>query len=272
MSKATYWIKSLASSLFWFVHQGRWGVKGVFDDVYQGQQQSPTFRSFFREVFGDDYDEEVDHTGFLTKTDLRNLAIHLGLRKDDALVDLACGMGGAGLWVARAAGARLIGIDISSAAIQKARQRVAAFGLAGRAEFRVGDIAATGLEAASVDGAMSVDSLYLVPDQTGAIRETARLLRSGACFVFTTWEVDQTAMIHDYRPLLERAGFVVQSREETPNWRERQQAIYERILAQRDTLIREMGEPSARFWIRGAETELPRLSRMRRVLIAARKK
>jgi len=271
MSTVTHWLKSLTASLYWFVHQGRWGVKGVFDDVYEGQQSSPTFRGFFRDVFGDDYAEEVGHTGFLTKTDLRNLVTHLGLSKENSLVDLACGLGGPGLWVARETGTRLDGIDISSTAIEKARQRIAEFGLTGRAEFRVGDFAATGLPSDHFDGAMSVDSLYLVPDQTGAVHETARLLRRGARFVFTTWEVDLPSMIHDYRPLLEKAGFAVQHRDETPNWRERQRAVYERILAERDTLIKEMGEAGARFWIRGAQTELPRLPLMRRVFYSARK-
>ncbi|MBN1587931.1 MAG: class I SAM-dependent methyltransferase [Pirellulales bacterium] len=271
MSKTSHWFKSLIASFYWLVYHGRWRVKDVFDDLYGGQQRSETFRRIFREVFGDEYAEEADPTGFLTMTDLRNIAERLRMGKDQALVDLACGLGGAGFWVARETGSRLTGIDISSTAIEKANQRIPDFGLEGRADFRVGDFAATGLPEASFDGAMSVDSLFLVPDKTGSVHETARVLRSGARFVVITWELEAAGAVKDYRPLLENAGFEIESYDETLGWESRQRAVYERILAEEAALINEMGETTARVWVRDARAEMPRLPHMRRVLVAARK-
>ncbi|NLE39190.1 MAG: methyltransferase domain-containing protein [Pirellulaceae bacterium] len=265
-------IRSFLASFYWFLYQGRWRIKDVFDDLYEGQQRGETLRGIFRDVFGDEYADEADPTGFLTMTDLRNLAKHLSIAEGDSLVDLACGLGGAGLWVARQTSARLTGIDISSVAVEKASTRIADFGLTGRAEFRVGDFAATDLPEAAFAGAMSVDSLFLVPDKIGSVRETARILRPAARFVFTTWELDMVGGVRDYRPLLEQHGFEVEVYDTTPNWEAFQRAIYERILAEREVLIREMGKKTAMVWVRDAQAELPRLPRMRRVLIAARKK
>jgi ubiquinone/menaquinone biosynthesis C-methylase UbiE len=247
-------------------------MKGIFNDVYKGQPQSSTFRNIFREVFGDEYPEEADPCGLSTMTDLRNIVKYIGVGKGQSFVDLGCGRGGAGLWVARETGAHLTGVDISNVAIEEAKQRISDFGLDGQAEFRVGDFARTGLKEAGFDGAMSVDALYLVPDKTGSVYETVRILRPGARFVCTTWDVDLPSMIRDHRPLLQQAGFEVERYDVTPDWERRQRAVHESILAHKQELIQEMGEDSAKFWIVGAQTELPRLSHMKRILIVARKR
>jgi ubiquinone/menaquinone biosynthesis C-methylase UbiE len=272
VSKIAHVFKSVMSRLYWFQAQGCWGIKDVFDHVYEGQERSETFRKIYRDVFGDDQPIEVDPCGFLTMTDLRNIAQQVAVGEGQTLADLACGRGGPGLWVARETGARLTGIEISPVAVEKARQRIAAFGLDGRATFRVGDFAATGCAAASFDAAMSVDAFHLVPDKTGSVQETARILKPGARFVFTTWEVNLPLMVKDYRPLLEQAGMAVERYEATPDWQRRQETVYQQIIAQQDALVREMGEASARFWIHGAQTELPRLPQMRRILAVARKR
>lgn len=272
MTRIAHAVKSFTGSVYWFVTHGHWRIRDVFDDLYAGQPQSETFRNIFREVFGDEYPEEVDGCGFVTTSDLADIARHIDIPQGARLVDLACGCGGAGMWVARAVGAELTGIDISRVAIENAQRRVAEFGLHGRAQFLVGDFADTGLPEESFDGAMSVDSLFLVPDKASALHETHRILRPGARFVFTTWEADAATMVPDYQPLLRRAGFEIDSYEEIAGWRERQRGVHERILAEQDTLTREMGREAVRVWIVCAQTELPRLSKMRRVMAVARKK
>ena len=271
MFRLMHYVKSAMAAFYWRSVQGRWRIKDVFDDLYDGQERSHAFRQIYRDVYGDDYPEEADPSGFVTMTDLRNMAECLRIEPDQALVDLACGRGGSGLWVARHTGSRLTGVDISETAVVKARQRAARFGLDGRAAFRVGDFAATGLDGASFDGAMSVDSLFLVPDKSGSVKEAARIVRPGARFVCTTWELAMSGGVRDYRPLLESAGFEIERYEPTPDWESRQRAVYQRILAEQRVLIDQMGEAAARVWIRDARAELPRLPRMRRVLVAARR-
>jgi SAM-dependent methyltransferase len=264
-------LKSLVASVYWLTTMGRWGISGVFDAVYEGQPRSQTFRAIFREVFGNEFPEEVDASGMLTLTDLRNIAADLHVGPGNQVVDLACGRGGATLWVAQATGANFIGIDLSSVAIRDAQRRISEFSPSGRMEFRVGDIAATRLPAASLDGAMSIDALFLVPDKFGTFAEVARILKPQARFAFTTWELDEPARVKDYRPLLTRFGFRVEVYQESPGWLERQRGVHERVLAAQDQLRREMGEAGARVWINCAHFELAKLSLMRRIYVVATK-
>ena len=102
--KIAHALKSMIASLYWLATMGRWGVQGVFDTLYTGQMRSETFRNMYRDVFGADYAEEADPTGYLTMTDLANIARHIHVTSGQSFVDLACGRGGASLWVARATG------------------------------------------------------------------------------------------------------------------------------------------------------------------------
>jgi ubiquinone/menaquinone biosynthesis C-methylase UbiE len=197
-------------------------------------------------------------------------------------VDVACGRGGPGLWVAHETGAALVGIDFALVAVEHAAQRAVALDLSERARFQVGDFVATGLPEATFDGAMSVDALWVVPDKLAAAQEVARVLRPGARFVFTTWDVGIVPpiwppQVNDHRPLLRNAGFAVEVYEETSGWERRQRAMYEGIRASQVALTEEMGEIAAGAWLAEA-TYLPGLAdgtdylaHMRRILVVARK-
>lgn len=72
------------------------------------------------------------------------LAPFLRLSPGTAVLDLGCGVG---RWSRRLAcrGARVTGVDISPTMVAEARERAAAEGLAGRADFRQGDVRALDL-------------------------------------------------------------------------------------------------------------------------------
>jgi ubiquinone/menaquinone biosynthesis C-methylase UbiE len=271
-NRFVHWLKSLVASLYWLSTVGHWGINGVFNALYKGQAQSETFRAIYREVFGAEYLEEVDSTGFLTVSELGRFAQDLHVGPGQTFVDLACGRGGATLWLARHTGAGAVGIDIAKVAIADAQRRVASFGVEGRARFETGDIAATRFADATFDAAMSIDALFMVPDKTGTFQETARILKPGAYFAFTTWELDEPQRVKDYRPLLESNGFDVLTYDECAGWLERQRGIHERIVANRDKLIAEMGQEAAKVWISFSQMELPKLKLMKRIYVVARKK
>ena len=65
-------------------------------------------------------------------------------------------------------------MDFSAIAIQHASDRAARFGLAERACFVVGDLAATGLPEASADAVVPIDALHMAADPR------RRAARSGA--------------------------------------------------------------------------------------------
>lgn len=88
---------------------------------------------------------------------------------------LEIGFGGGGLLAALlAAGARPVGIDISSAMVRRARRR---FG--GSIELAEASVEALPLADSSVDRAASVNNVYFWPDPEAAGAELARVVRAG---------------------------------------------------------------------------------------------
>ncbi|MEV0583189.1 methyltransferase domain-containing protein [Nonomuraea sp. NPDC050310] len=140
----------------------------------------------YAEAFGPERPAEVDAASGCTWQVLGEMVKGLRLRPDELLVDLGCGRGGTGLWLARALSARLVGVDVSPEGVAMAAERAAAFVAPGRARFEVGTFESTGLPDACADGVVSMDALPLSPDRTAALRELARILRPGARAVFTS--------------------------------------------------------------------------------------
>lgn len=257
---------------------GKWHPKDAANTFHQGQRASPTLQRIFRQAYGDEWPEDANPGGYVTVTSLQAIAKYLAIEPGQTLVDLGCGRGGPGLWVARAVGVNLIGIDISDLAVKDAMQRTADFGLEGKVRFQVGDFSATGLPDASCDGAMSIDALQLAMDISGALHEVRRILRPGARFAFTTWEAKkpymftiQMAMAKDHRPLLQEAGFEVDVYHEPSDWALCERSVYQGVQAAEDDLIKEMGKDSAMVWIKEAQWRADKLDGERRVLIVAKK-
>jgi predicted TPR repeat methyltransferase len=69
------------------------------------------------EAWGDEFPEEVDPSSSCTWSVLGEMVGRLRLAPGEVLVDLGCGRGGTGLWLARALNARLIGLDVSPRAV-----------------------------------------------------------------------------------------------------------------------------------------------------------
>ena len=230
-------------------------VANGYDSFYAAWGRSPTLRRIWREqVTGQDYPEEFAHISFLPLRHLRALGAGLNVKADGLLVDLACGAGGPGLWVAEQSGARLVGRDLSPVAVQRANERVAGLGLDGRAEFGQGSFEQTGLPPVSADAVMTVDALQYAPDKVRALAEVARILRPGGRFGFVAFELDAERVaglpvwqdpVGDYRPVLARAGFDVLSYEQLAGWHDQVTGAFGAVLAEREALEQELGEAAA---------------------------
>ena len=156
----------------------------------------------------------------------------LGVRPGERLLDLACGRGAYGLEMAARTGAKLIGVDFSREAIAQAAEFARQVG--SDAEFRVGDLADTGLPSASVDAVVCVDAIQFKPD-VASFREIHRVLVPGGRVVLTTWEAidrsDERVMERiravDTRSGLEEAGFADIDVRDRPEWRAAERALWE---------------------------------------------
>ncbi|MGQ0831353.1 MAG: class I SAM-dependent methyltransferase [Microthrixaceae bacterium] len=230
-------------------------VASGYDSFYEAWGKSPTLRAIWREhVTGDDYPEDYAHISFLPLVTLRSLADSLRLAAGSVLVDLACGAGGPGLWVAAETGATLVGRDLSTVAVRRATERAEALGVAGQASFAQGSFEDPGLADAVADAVMSVDALQYAPDKAKAIKEMGRILRPGGRLALVAFELDPARVAHlplwddavaDYRPLLADAGFTVETYEQLPGWEAKVDAGYRAVVAQQGALEAEMGASAA---------------------------
>ncbi len=125
----------------------------------------------------------------------------LAVGRGDTVADIACGLGESSLQVARATGARAIGIDLSSDSIAAARRAAEDAGLAGAVEFLVGDAETLPLEDATVDGVLCECSLCTFPDKERAAAELARVLKPGARLALSDMIADRERLPASLRTL-----------------------------------------------------------------------
>jgi SAM-dependent methyltransferase len=208
-----------------------------FDQWYADMATSPARDAIVARTLG--LPPELQSTSTLTWPGIAELTDALRMPRDGLLVDLACGRGGYGIEVARRAGARLLGVDFSGVALEQARLSGARLLPAGRSEFRVGTLAATGLPAAVADGLMCVDAVQFADPPLAALLESRRLLASGGRLVLSCWEAADPSdervppRIHavDLRRDLPAAGFADVEVHEKPEWREVERRMWQEVLA-----------------------------------------
>jgi SAM-dependent methyltransferase len=226
-------------------------LEAGYNAFYARWGSSPTLRSLWRQyVTGPDFPEQFEHISFLRLADLESLRDGLELTPGATLVDLACGAGGPGLWVARQSQARLIGIDLSAIAVQRATERARAMGMDDALGFWQGTFEQTGLDAASADGVMSVDAIQYGPDSAATFAEIARVLRPGGRLAFAAFELDAQRVaglpiwpdpVADYRPHLDRAGFRVVRYDQLAGWRDKVVGGYTAVIGAQKALEAELG-------------------------------
>ena len=166
------------------------------------------------------------------------IAAELRLEPGDVLLDLACGRGWYGLEVAARTGARLIGVDFSGEAVRQAREQAALRGN-DNAEFRTGDLTASGLPDRSVNAVLCTDSIQFPEKPAAAYGELRRVLVPGGRVVLTGWEpvqpIDERLSPRmrrvDFAAGLRAAGFTQIEVRDRPRWRERELAIWREAAA-----------------------------------------
>jgi SAM-dependent methyltransferase len=222
-----------------------------YDAVYRAWSSSPRFHhTWAHHAVDGQIAPGFEHLSFNTVDDLRRFVAELRLPRGGSLLDVACGAGGPGVWVARESNVPLVGIDVSRVGIALARQR--AIDHRTGAGFAVASATSLPLNDACIAGAMSIDSLQYVPDKRAAFDEVARVLLPHARFVFTAFELDPERVtglpvlgvdpVADYAPPLQASGFDVATYEGTPHWEQRLEAAYSAVIAAQDVLRPEMGD------------------------------
>ncbi|MEV0674881.1 class I SAM-dependent methyltransferase [Actinosynnema sp. NPDC050436] len=244
----------------------------TFDDAFSVVEQSEWLRKVFPSVVDAELPGEVEPFSFVPAAGLAEVAAAVRVGPGGLLVDLACGRGGPGLWVARRLGARLRGVDASPVAVAAATRRRALFGPGLDARFAVGDLAGTGLDDGVADAVVCVDAFQFSEDHDPVVRELRRVLRPGGRLALTCWEsrdLGDSAVPARFAglrcgELLRRGGLADVEVVERPGWEQRRRAAYEAALAAGPS--DDAGLALMREEARSALGSLPRL---RRVLVTA---
>src|ERR1700726_4358957 len=134
-----------------------------WDAFYINDRVAEFRRRLYVEAYGEEYPADVGTDGYITLSELRQMADALHFGPGDKIADLGCGRGGPGQWIARATGAALVGIDISDVALQQARARACRLGIS--SWYKSATFDATALDPASGDGAISIDVIWAIPEK-----------------------------------------------------------------------------------------------------------
>lgn len=174
-------------------------------------------------------------TGYVPFDGLQEIADRLRTDAPRSLIDLGCGLGWPGLWVARSLGACLTGVDYAAAAVTAAEEIASREFPTLEATFVAADPTSTGLPSASADATMSLDVVQLVADRAAFFAEVSRVLRPGGRLAVTTWEAlgtsDAARYPRDLAAEVIQAGLIVELVQERPRWVDHHVAVYESALA-----------------------------------------
>jgi ubiquinone/menaquinone biosynthesis C-methylase UbiE len=228
----------------------------IFDEEFTKAAQSDWLRS----VFAEDLPDEIDPFSFITLSGLEDIVDWLALSPGSLLIDLACGRGGPGLWLARRTGAELVGVDFSTVGIDHAQLRAEELARGLAVKYLVADAASTGLPDNGAEGLVCVDAIQLMTHRLDVMREVRRVLKPGARAVFTTWEVPDR--LADLADLFEEGGLEPVVVEERSDWLERERHIFER--AQMESATND--DPGLKSLAEEADRVLPIMDVARRVL------
>jgi len=247
--------------------------KAEFERTYAGRPSAVAER-VWRGVFGDEYPAGLDPFSGVSVSELERIAAEVRVGESETIADLGCGRGGPGLWVAMATGADLVGIDISSTALEAASERAARLGLDGRARFHEASFEDTGLIDRSADALMSIDALLFSTDKAAALAEFRRILRPAGRLVFTSVDyhhqpAGRPPQVEDHRPLLEAASFEVLAYEETDDWHRRISETTAGLLENVSDLAAESGQDVETTTERLREIQATIDCMSRRILVVA---
>ncbi len=126
-----------------------------------------------------------------------------------AVLEVGCGRGGGASYVARyLKPAKVVGIDISTNAVEFCTQRHPIDGL----QFRQGDAEALPIEDNTFGAVLNVESSHCYGSIDKFFREVFRILTPGGSFLYADFR--PTEMTDDIRSALTAAGFTIQENED----------------------------------------------------------
>ncbi|GGZ21019.1 hypothetical protein GCM10010300_76080 [Streptomyces olivaceoviridis] len=244
-------------------------LQAEFDDFFAATAASDLVSRLHAEALGDACPVEVAAFSSCDWNLLGTAVRRLRMRPGQLLADIGCGTGGVGLWLARALAVDLIGIDLSTTAVELATARRSDFVPPERARFLVGTVRETGLPDQCAQGAVCVDVAVGATGWAAALEELHRILVPGSRAVLTlTVRRDSPAA---WERRAESAGFEIEGLDERPEEPQMWRSLYQLWLSREQDLRRALGDARAETLLNEAKEVLPRLQSHRSFLVTLRR-
>lgn len=217
---------------------GGGGVDRERWDAAHAVSATPTFSRIKRETICAALPDGVEPTTLWPAWPLEEVAAALDLQPGETLVDLGCGRGEVGQWIARHLDVAWVGVDPSPVGLQIA---AAIAGTPANGTYRPrrmveGHFLATNLDDDTADAVLILDAIHFSPDVPATLAEVRRVLRPGRRLVIVG------PQMADPRPALAAAGFTIERDEQTPNWLELMAEFLDRAHSEADALRAELDD------------------------------
>ncbi|MGI5380728.1 class I SAM-dependent methyltransferase [Streptomyces sp. CA-251387] len=236
-----------------------------FDDFYRARARSPFVSQLYAEAMGDAYPHEVAPYSSCDWPALGTMVGRLQLAQGQLLADVGCGTGGTGLWLARALNTQLIGIDVSTVAVNIATERRSTFVPGDHARFQIGGLETTGLDDACVHGLICIDAFSNAGDHLAALREFRRILAPGGRAIITR-ALSPTSR-HRLTQQAHLAGLTVEHVDNRPHEPGMWRRLYQLWIHHEPQLRNELGNDEADRMMAEAQRQLPRLASRTAVIV-----
>ncbi len=128
--------------------------------------------------------EFVEQESFMRASEIRSLAVRAGIAPGVRVVDLCCGVAGPGRFVTAELGCDYLGVDVSSSALDLARERAAAAALPCR--FQVARVPP--VPPGPFEVVMLLETMLAFPEKDVLLDAVAAALPLGGRFAFTLEE------------------------------------------------------------------------------------
>jgi ubiquinone/menaquinone biosynthesis C-methylase UbiE len=241
----------------------------AYDELHTARASTHLVAQLYADAMGEDYPEEINAASSCDWPLIATLIARLKLRSGQQLVDLGCGTGGIGLWLARALNAQLTGIDISPQAVRLATDHQPFFLPPDRASFRTATLEATRLPDQHADGAVCIDAFTKTPSPMAALREIHRVLRPGARVIITA--AGRRTVASPWPRAAAAAGLELEAEDERPGEPAMWQRLYRLWLNHEHDLRKHLGDAQADSMISEARRTLPGLAERRAFVVVLRR-
>lgn len=160
-------------------------VAAIYDDLLATYKREWEYRGH-RSLHLAYYDDDHDEPGPAAMNTMRVLSEAAGVSGEDRILNIGCGAGEDSVWNARAYGAEVVGVNISEAQLDIARENAREHDVTDLTEFRYDDLHDLDTVADdSVDLVWGLEALSHSHDRELALRQARRVLVADGRVAFT---------------------------------------------------------------------------------------